>query len=259
MQSLHDYQGFAVNFTEISILLNSFSADKQSLLKQTGFGDNKVRSLLDYLRDFGLVTEDKKDLSKAGYIIRKADINLYEDFTKWICLYSWSKKERNPALHFTLNFARTGQSISSLTSSFKEWAAENAIQTDYKKDFANKLLNLSRKSLLDQEVFQRLELITLRQDKVFRSQPYNVHPLLIAYILFDNSRGRKSVSITQLMNEPGNIGRFFNYTEQVLNKRLSDLENLHLVERVQNANLNMVQLNYEGDIIDFIDRFYAEN
>lgn len=61
------------------------------------------------------------------------------------------------------------------------------------------------------------------------------------------------------MSEPDNVGRFFGYSEQALNTRLEELENLRLVQRVQNANLNMVQLNYEGQAIDFIKRYYAEN
>lgn len=259
MQSLHDYQGFSVNLNDIAALMLSLGSDKQSLLKQTGFGDNKVRSLLDYLKDFGLVNENKKHLTELGEFLKKEDRNLSEDFAKWLCVYNWAKAQNNPALYFLLNFARDGQTSSKIGEDFKLWAVDNKVQTDYKKDFANKLLALSIKALTEPEAFQSLTLVDVRQGETYRTQPYNVHTLLMGYVLYDNKKNRMSVSIPQLMDEPGNVGRFFGYSEQTLNKRLDDLENLGLVQRIQNANLNMVQLSYEGRIIDFVERYYAEN
>lgn len=259
MQSLHEYQGFPVNLNDIASVMYFLGGDKQNLLKQTGFGDNKIRSLLDYLKDFGLATENKKALSEIGNILKSEDKNLSEDFSKWLCLYNWAKFENNSALYFLLNFARNGQNLKVIEEQFKEWAPGNGIQTDYKKDFASKLLALSRRALTEPEAFQNLSLITIQQSEMYRVQPYNVHTLLIGYVLYDNSKGRRSVSIPQLMDEPGNVGRFFGYGEHALNKRLDDLANIGLVQRIQNANLNMVQLSYEGHPIDFAKKYYAEN
>jgi hypothetical protein len=259
MQSLHEYQGFPVNLNDIASVMYFLGGDKQNLSKQTGFGDNKIRSLLDYLKDFGLVVENKKTLSEIGSILKSEDKNLSEDFSKWLCLYNWARPENNSALYFLLNFSRNGQSIKAIEEQFKEWASGNGIQTDYKKDFASKLLNLSRRALVEIEAFQGLSLITMHQSEIYRAQPYNVHTLLVGYVLYDNSKERKSVSIPQLIDEPGNIGRFFGYGEQALNKRLDDLADIGLVQRVHNANLNMVQLSYEGHPIDFVKKYYAEN
>jgi Protein of unknown function (DUF4007) len=259
MQSLHDYQGFAVNLNDIAAVMYYLGADKQTLLRQTGFGDNKVRSLREYLRDFGLAKEDKSTLSEIGEIFKAEDKNLSENFAKWICLYNWARIECNPVLYFLLNLARDGQDAEGMVNSFKMWAVDNKVQTDYKKDFASSLFNFSKRALVEPEAFQDLSVIDIRQNEVHRAQSYDVHTLLVGYVLYDNSNGRKSVSISQLMDEPGNIGRFFNYGQQEINKRLDDLENLGLVQRIQNANLNMVQLSYEGRTIDFIKRYYAEN
>jgi hypothetical protein len=259
MQSLHEYQGFPVNLNDIASLLFLLGVDKQSLLKKTGFGDNKIRSLLDYLKDFGLVIESKKYLSELGNILKEEDKNLSEDFSKWLCVYNWAKVNNNPALYFLLNFAHSGQDINTIEEDFKDWAFENSIQTDYKKDFASKLLALSRRALTESDAFQDLTLIAMQHGQMYRTPPYNVHTLLVGYVLYDNSKGRRSVSIPQLIDEPGNVGRFFSYGEQTLNKRLDELENIGLVQRVQNANLNMVQLSYEGQPIDFVKQYYAEN
>ena len=259
MQSLHEYQGFGVNLNDLASLMYHLGDDKQMLLKRTGFGDNKVRSLLDYLKDFGLVDESKKRLTELGEVLKSEDKNLSEDFAKWLCVYNWAKIQNNPALYYLLNFAHSGQISGKLGSDFKLWAADNNIQTDYEKDFASRLLSLSIKALIESKAFQSLTVIDIRQAEIHRAQSYNVHTLLVGYVLYDNAKGRKSVSISQLMDESGNVGRFFNYGESAINKRLDELENLDLVQRIQNANLNMVQLNYEGSIIDFVKRYYAEN
>lgn len=259
MQPLPTYQTFAVNLGEIASLMNYIEVDKQTRLKKTGLGDNKVRGLLDYLKDFGIANKSKSSLTELGDIFKTQDKKLSDDFTKWLCLYNWAKIDSNPAIHFLLNFARNGYTTKNIVDSFKEWASDNNIKTEYQNDYAGNLIRISCNSLLESEAFQDLSLITIQQDEMYRVQPYNVHTLLIGYVLYDNSKGRRSVSIPQLMDEPGNVGRFFGYGEQALNKHLDDLANIGLVQRVQNANLNMVQLSYDGHPLDFVKRYYAEN
>lgn len=258
-QPLHSYQGFSVHLGDVAAVLSLLPADRQQLMKQTGFGDNKIRALLDYLKDFGLVKDDKRSLSELGEIIKTQDNRLTDNFTKWVCLYNWSSVESNPAMYFLLNFSRNGQTIDGLTDDFKAWASANSYQTDYKNDYAANLLKISYRALTEPEAFQDMSLVVEQQEKAYRASPYDVNVLLFGYVLYRNSKERKSISISQFMNESDNVGRFFGYSEQSLNTRLEELENLRLVQRVQNANLNMVQLNYEGQAIDFIKRYYAEN
>ena len=68
MQSLKEYQGFPVNLKDISrifILVHANMTSNQELLSESGFGDNKVRGMLEYLKDFKLL-KDKKTLSELG-------------------------------------------------------------------------------------------------------------------------------------------------------------------------------------------------
>ena len=258
MQTLHDYQGFGVSLREITQVFNLFGADKQVLINETGFGDNKVRALIDYLKDFSLAS-NTRELTALGEVVRKADKRLVEDFSKWLCVYHWSAQEHNPVLFYLLNHADQGLTLNDLQESFRLWASANDIQTNYKKPYVSGLISKTLKALTDAEAFEKLRLIAIEHDQFRRMDPYGVHPLLIAYILYDNKKGRQSITIEELLTEPGNVGKFFGYNPTSLEHRLNDLAHLGLVKRVQAANLNMVELPYSGSVLALVEKYYAEN
>jgi hypothetical protein len=258
MQTLHEYQGFGLILREVTQVFNLFGAEKQLLINETGFGDNKVRGLIDYLKDFNLAS-NTKELTKLGEEIRKADKRLVEDFSKWLCVYHWSASDHNPALFYLLNCTSNVVSLAEFQEAFKLWASANDIQTNYKKPYVAGLISKTFKALTDTEAFEKLRLISISNDRIERPEPYGVHPLLLAYVLYDNRRGRQSITITELLEEPGNIGKFFGYNANSLDNRLNDLVNLGLVKRVQVANLNMVELPFNGSPLALVEKYYAEN
>ncbi|GAB4042846.1 DUF4007 family protein [Spirosoma jeollabukense] len=258
MQTLHEYQGFGVVLREITQVFNLLGVEKQVLINETGFGDNKVRGLIDYLKDFNLASTTK-ELTKLGELIRKADKRLVEDFSKWLCLYHWSARDHNPVLFYLLNCTDNVVSLTGFQEAFKLWASANDIQTNYRKPYVNGLINKTFKALTDTDAFEKLRMIFINNDRIERLDPYGVHPLLLAYILYDNRRGRQSITITELLEEPGNIGKFFGYNANSIENRLNDLAHLGLVKRVQVANLNMVELPFNGSPLALVEKYYAEN
>lgn len=258
MQTLHDYQGFGVSLREITQVFNLFGADKQVLINETGFGDNKVRALITYLKDFALA-DSAKELTPLGEVVRRADKRLVEDFSKWLCVYHWSAQDHNPILFYLLNHAESGVPMTDFQESFKLWASANDVQTNYKKPYVGGLTSKTFKALADTEAFEKLRLVHIEHDRIGRVDPYGVHPLLIAYVLYNNRRGRQSITIEELLEEPGNIGKFFGYNPISLDNRLNDLANLGLIKRVQAANLNMVELPYTGSVLALVEKYYAEN
>lgn len=258
MQTLHDYQGFALILREIIQVFNLFGAEKKTLINETGFGDNKVRGLIDYLKDFSLAS-NTKELTELGKVIKAADKRLVEDFSKWLCVYHWSAKQHNPVLFYLLNCTGSIVRLSELPELFKLWAAANDIQTSYKKLYVEGLISKTTKALTDLDAFEKLRLLSITGDQIARTEPYGVHPLLLAYVLYDNRNGRQSITINELQDEPSNIGRFFGYSSSSLENRLNDLAHLGLVKRIQTANLNMVELPYVGSPLAFVEQYYAEN
>lgn len=258
MQTLHEYQGFGVNIKELTQVLGLLEQDSKSLFEESGLNYSKVRGLKEYLFDFGLAGETKT-LSEFGKIVKLNDKKLSEDFSKWLCVYHWAAKANNPVLFCLINEFDNGQKKNDLTDLFKDWARRNNVQTDYKKDYASGLVNKTITALTDPDAFQPLNLFSLYDDRLYRAEPYNVHPLLVAYILYDNRRDRVSISISELMQEPGNIGKFFGYDSRMLEKQLVSLQDLGFIKRVQSADLNMINYQYNGTPLSLVQRFYDEN
>ncbi|MBC7570529.1 MAG: DUF4007 family protein [Spirosoma sp.] len=260
MQTLRNYQKFGVDIREITKILVLIEQDEQSLQAESGLNYAKVRGIKEYLTDFGLISSSR-EISELGYVIRSKDKKLNEYFSKWICLYNWSLKNRNTILHYIMNEMASGAERVQLINEFETWAFNNDFSTNYEKDYISGILNRTINALIERKSdnFQSLNLFALHNNRLYRSDPYNVHPLLVAYILYDNRHGRVSISINELMQEPGNIGKFFGYDSRSLEMQLSSLQELGLAKRVQSADLNMINYLYDGTPLSLVERYYNEN
>jgi hypothetical protein len=263
MQSLKEYQGFPVNFKDVYKILSLVSSNitgNQELMEKSGFGNNKVRGVLEYLKDFNLL-KDNKNLSELGTLISKNDATLSDDFTRWVILYQWAKLENNPILHYLINELITGKEIEVVKENFIFWANKFQIKTDYDKNFIGGLLNKTINSLTgsDTDAFRNLSLFTKSQDKIIRSEPYEIHPLFLGYIIYENRNGRTSIGFDELLNEVGNIGTFFGFNSKKLDNKIVEMMNIGIVRMVQHADLHMIEFVYQGSALNLLEKFYDEN
>ena len=263
MQSLKEYQGFPVNLKDISrifMLVHTNMTSNSELLSESGFGDNKVRGMLEYLKDFKLL-KDKKTLSELGTLVYKNDRLFSENFTKWIILYHWSKLENNPILHYLINEFTGGKEIETIKENFIYWANKFQIKTDYDKNFIGSLLNKTVNSLVDSDTdaFRNLNLFFKNQDKIIRAEPYGLHPIFLGYIIYENRNARTSIGFDELLNEVGNIGTFFGLNSKELDSKIVEMENIGIIRMVQHADLHMVEFIYQGSALSLLEKFYDEN
>lgn len=260
--SLIQYGGFKVVLRDISEffskLYNNPDTNYKEVVRLSGIGKNKAENFRYYLRDFGLLVPGVYKTTDLGRIIYTNDKRFVESFTQWILLYNWSKSAGNPLLHYLLYHNEATLARKQVENDFVNWADSNGFKTDY-KDTIEGLAKRTFEALEDGDAFRALSLLSITDGMVRRTDPYGVHPLLLAYVLYDNRNGRQSITISELLDEPGNIGRFFGYNASSLDHRLNDLTNLGLVKRVQTANLNMVELPYVGSPLAFVEQYYAEN
>lgn len=262
MQFLKYYQGIPLDLSEVSKLfkmIGSGLTDKKRQLSETGYGDNKVRALKEYLKDFDLLAE-KGALTILGQIIFDNDPNFLEPFTRWLLLYHWSLKRNNPYLNFLVNETYGLNEKGGMEDRFKKWATKNQVKTEYEN---NKMIlgvmNLTRNALTDVNGFHYLNFFNRTGDTISRSEPYHVDSLLIAYVLYHNRRKRTSISFPELTQEKENISLFFDFNHKVLEQRIIELNNLGLTRLIQYADLYVVEFCFEGDAHDLIKKYYDEN
>jgi len=261
MQYLKEYQGFSVDLVDLSKVLNLIGKGQlsnQELLEETGFGVNKVRGLKEYLSDFGLLGQ-KNTLTELGTVVYANDVRFRDPITKWIVLYHWSLKESNPFMNFLVNDFHSGNDDATMIRKFKQWGDRNQVKTDYEGTKLNGLINRTKSACEDPQAFQALNLFVNTEGILQRSEPYNVHPYLVAYIFYYNKKGRTSIGFSELLEERDNISRFFNWNSKELDRRIEELMYLNLAKMIQHADLHLIEYSYNGPILNLISKYYEEH
>ena len=262
MQFLKYYQGIPLDLSDVSKLFKMIGngiTDKKKHLSETGYGDNKVRAIKEYLKDFDLLAE-KGALTPLGSIVFKNDPRFLEPFTRWILLYHWSLKKNNPYLNFLVNETYGITEKDKLEERFRMWASKNQIKTEYDKNkMVDGLMNLTKNALIDINAFHYLNFFNKSGDMVSRGEPYHVETLLIAYIFYYNRKKRTSVGFSELTQERDNVALFFDFNHKVLEERVIDLNNIGLTRLIQFADLHYVEYCYDGEALELINKYYDEN
>ena len=133
----------------------------------------------------------------------------------------------------------------------------NDIKIDYKKDFISGLISITLKSFSDSDSFKNLNVYKSQNEKFSRDIPYKIHPLLVAYVLYDNRQSRTTISFDELIKEPNNIGKFFNLDKELILQQIYILRDLGLVEYVQAANLHHIVYTYQDSNFKLLERYYG--
>lgn len=234
-------------------------SSEAKLVGITGLGANKVENFRYYLRDLGLLTPGKYTPTPLGELVYEYDPRFIEEFTQWVLLYNWSRRTGNPVLHFFLNEVESEVNLDSLETLFLYWAKSNNYKSDYQDDTIKGLVKRTKEALTDNDAFSGLNVIREVEPRLLRGEPYNVHPLLVAYILHDNrSAQQHSIAIDHLLQEHGNIGKFFGYDTRMLEYKLGELVNLDIIKRVQVANLNMIEFKEADNALAFVEKYYVD-
>lgn len=258
MQKLKAYQKFPVDLFDISMvfsLLGKGVTDRISQMSETGFGDNKIRGIKEYLADFGLLGE-KNNITPFGQIIMKHDGRFREPFTRWLLVYHWSLKENNPYLYFLINHSIGITGEERKITRFKAWAEKNDVKTDYEGDMLDVMIRNTDNSFLENNAFSNLNLFFKSNGTMERAEPYMVEPHLVAYILYLNRYNRTSIGFSELLRADSNIAKFFNLDRQSLDQRIVELNNMGLTRLIQYADLHMIEFTYEKSADTLLEQYY---
>ena len=260
IQKIHEYGGFKVDRNELSklfyIIHNNPNFKNIDYEKESGFGKNKIENLKYYLKNFNLLDKNYSttELAKVVYTYDK----YFEDeVTLWALFYHWAERSSNPFLFFLLNEAYGSKSKEELRRDFLSWTIGNEIKTEYdKKDFVGGLMARTLNALTDQEAFKSLNVFSLRTDKYSKELPYKMHPLIIAYVLYDNRHGRTTISFEELLKESNNIGNVFNLNRETLQQKIYAMRDVGLVQYVQTAHLHHIVYTFQETSIKLLERYY---
>ena len=81
----------------------------------------------------------------------------------------------------------------------------------------------------------------------------------LGYVIYENRNGRTSIRFDELLNENGNVGKFFGLNSKELDSKIVEMMNIGIVRMVQHADLHMIEFIYAGSALNLLEKFYDEN
>jgi len=129
------------------------------------------------------------------------------------------------------------------------------------------------RSLISKEALGKTEYLktesqpkrTISQNKFYKNPPSSISPYLVAYVIFDqrenNSPNLSTITIQELLDLKGNVGRVFSLNRKGLEEVLRLLSSSHhdrLVDLSTTAGLDQVGLMFKGRPLEILEMHYAK-
>ena len=248
-----------------------------------GVGTTMVKAIRFYLSQTGLVEEDNRDgervafLTELGMKIYEYDQYFEHVFTLLLMHYMMISNKLDTIWSMFFN-----------SSELSEFTKEDVIKEVMKhinEEYGNP--KFSSKSVLDdvdmiiksykkdykkfnpennyKSIFSSLELIEeigkVGNEGIYKkiSVDYNLLPEeIFAFIIYDNARNSKTITLEQLLNDKNNIGKVCNLKRREILKILYILEEHNIIRMSMTADLSIIDLLLDVDAFYFIDNYYTK-
>ncbi|MGL5965567.1 MAG: DUF4007 family protein [Cetobacterium sp.] len=251
---MHSKQKFRIEIPYVLKLLkiiNDGENGKNALKEESGAGENKVVTFIEWLKYLDAIEVKDKEISltKLGEFYLK--VKESHDYIEPLMLYHLA---RNPELekkdgHYY--FAEIlSEYLSTKISDFDNKVSQESIKKallDFGAD--SKYLEFivsTTKIIADSELgFGKMGLLEeIESDKknpVYEIHSYWVEPLVGAYIIYDSWKdGQTAMPINSIINDKYNLGRIFLMDQDAVIETLEEIKALGLIDINLTAGLNQV-------------------
>lgn len=261
-----------------------FVAHDENPMDVLGIGANMVKALRYWLQAVGLTSEPSKgkrvqSFTDLGKLIYEHDTYIEELGTLYLLQYSLaSKKEDATAWYFFFNeFSMSEFSREDFVAALQKYIKMNDAETEYAirslNDDFQCIINTylprykSNPSRVSPEnnidcPFGELGLVdTLNKRKKTykKSIPASntLNPYVILAVIADNAKGRREISLNELLTAPYNIGKVFNLDSITMLDVLYKIEKLGQIKINRTAGLDVITLQAEMSFLECVELFYA--
>lgn len=263
---------------------NVFVAHDENPMDILGIGANMVKALRYWLQAVGLTQEPEKgkrvqSFTKLGQIIYENDTYIEEAGTLYLLQYRLaSQKDVATAWYFFFNeftmteFSRddyvealqkyikmrdadTQYAIRSLNEDFQ------CIISTYLPRFKSNPVRVSPENNIDCPFGELglVDIVNKRKKTYKKSIPSSetINPYIALAVIIDNAKGRKEISLNELLTAPCNIGKTYNLDSITMLDVLYRIEKLGLIKINRTAGLDVINLLNELDFYDCVKCYYA--
>ncbi len=246
-----------------------------------GIGSNMVKSLRYWLQAVGLTSEPtngKKEqkLTPLGEIISTNDPYMEEIGTLWLLHYSLAKnKDDATAWNFFFNDFKMAEfnrddfvrQISAYLRMIDEEVSERSLEDDYTcivNTYLPRIKSNPEKVQPESNIdcpLGELGLIDIvdKKNKIYKKatpKKESIPSLVALAVLIERAEGKTEVRISDIQNEPNNLGKAFNLDIITLTSLLYDLELLGYIRVVRTAGLDVIKINTDMSFLDCVNAYY---
>ena len=225
-----------------------------------GIGSKKVEAVVAWLGKTGLRNNNIRTITKLGYLVYEYD-PYFESFgTMWLLHYGLSKNIDAEVWYYLTN------KFLPSNSEFKYSDVIKSLQTGGIGHNQNpkRLKSDTRiylRAFTDPKGLKEINfLVKANKDTYKKGSPHGQHPLLIAYILFDQRKENypevKTVSINELLTADGNVGKVCLLNRENLEKFLYQLQGMGYLVVSKFADLDQVAFKFEGNPLEILEEYY---
>lgn len=261
-----------------------FIARDENPMDVLGIGANMVKALRYWLQAVGLTEEPDKGrriqrFTELGKLIHENDTYIEELGTLYLLQYYLASQADNAtAWYFFFNeFSMVEFSREDFVAALQKYIKMRDNETEYAirslNDDFQCIINtyLPRYKLNPARIspennidcpFGELGLVDIlnKRKKIYKkSIPASdtLDPYVALAVIVDNAKGRKEISLNELLTASCNIGKVFNLDSITMLDVLYRIEKLGLIKINRTAGLDVITIQEELDFIRCIGRFYA--
>jgi hypothetical protein len=244
---------------------------RSEIMSKLGIGSQKAEAIVLWLGKLGLRDNKKHQLTPLGTTLIKFDPYFDKSFTQWIFHYKLASNPDAEVWYLLSNEFLPGQMWFFLNDAINFLVSKGLRSKNDKHLRAD--VSIFLRSFISANALGKTEYLKIEgnlkrivtQNKFCKNPPSDVHPYLIAFIIYDqrekNSPNLSTITIEELLTLPGNVGRIFSLSraklEEIL-KLLSSPQYNQLIYLATTAGLDQVSLKFKGNPLEILEMYFVK-
>lgn len=244
---------------------------RSEIMSKLGIGSQRAEAIVLWLGKLGLRDNKKRQLTPLGTALIELDPYFDESFTQWIFHYKLASNPEAEVWYLLSNeflpeqtWFSFGDAINFLVSKGLRSKNDKHLRAD---------VSIFLKSFISEGAFKKTGYLKtggqpkriISQNKFYKNPPSDIHPYLIAFIIYAqrerNSPNLSTITIEELLTLPGNVGKVFSLSrvklEEIL-KMLSNPQYNQLVYLATTAGLDQVSLKFKGNPLEILEMYFVK-
>lgn len=267
-------QNFGINLRILSAALHSFSKkeriSRQELMRLLGIGDNKAEATVTWLGYLGLRDNISGQVTTLGNTLLTFDPYFEDIVTQWIFHYKLASNPEAEVWYLLSNEFLSVQICFSFDKAIN-FLISRGVRSKNDKHLRQDV-SIFLKSFISEDALKKTEYLKteaqpkriISRNKFYKNPPLDISPYLVAYVIFDqrlkNYPNSMTITIKELLVNPGNVGKVFGLNRERLEKILILLlgkKSGELISLSTTAGLDQVGLVFKGSPLEILERYYT--